>query len=181
MKKEGNMNKRIGKNLIGIPLLILSVCLSLNAHSYLDENDERDMNRRHMEIISRLVDCGLYDGRIILSVKNEIGLTSDQEEKIENLMLDYEAFSIRNSGEIKIKELRFASYLKSGEMDREEVAKHIREISKEKTDMIVRHLNHVLDLKEILTPVQRRKMAELRDKWRASRRMPDKENILPED
>lgn len=170
------MNKQFAKYTIGILLLILSIYFSLSGHSYLDENNDRDMNRRHMEIISRLVDCGLYDGRIILRVKDKIGLTSDQEEKIENRMLDYEAFYIRNSGEIKIKELRFASYLKSGQMDRAEVAKHIREIGKEKTDMIVRHLNHLLDLKEILTPAQRRKMAELRDKWRESKRKPGKEN-----
>ena len=173
------MNKRIGLIIIGILLLIIPIYLSLSGHPF--EMGEREMNRRHMEIISNLVDCGLYDGRIILSVKDKIGLTAAQEEKIENLMLDYEAFSIRNSGEIKIKELRFASYLRSGEMDRKEVAKHIREISKEKTDMIVRHLNHVLDLKEILTPDQRRKMAELRDKWRKSKKKASDENKPPLD
>jgi Spy/CpxP family protein refolding chaperone len=176
MNEEGSMNKRTGLIIIGIFLFIVPISFSLSGHPFPFEIDEREMNRRHMEIISNLVDCGLYDGRIILSVKDKIGLTADQEEKIENLMLDYEAFSIRNSGEIKIKELRFASYLRSGEMDRNEVAKHIREISKEKTDMIVRHLNHVLDLKEILTPDQRRKMAELRDKWRESRQKHRGEN-----
>lgn len=176
MKKEVSMNKRTGLIISGLLLFIVPIYFSLSGHPFPFGTDEREMNHRHMEIISNLVDCGLYDGRIILSVKDKIGLTAAQEEKIENLMLDYEAFSIRNSGEIKIKELRFASYLKSGEMDRKEVAKHIREISNEKTDMIVRHLNHVLDLKEILTPDQRRKMAELRDKWRESKRIPGVEN-----
>lgn len=162
------MNKRIF--FILSVLVVLSLHTGLNAHAYPGESKEKkEKSRGHRGVIAMLADNDLYGGRTLLKVKDQLALTKEQEEKIETLMLDYEAFTIRHSGEIKIKELRFASYLKSGQMDRGEVEKHIREISKEKTDMIVQHMNHLLDLKAILTPAQLHKMAELRDKWRAQR------------
>jgi len=160
------MNKRLP--IVLLFLSVLSVHTGLSAHACYP-GDEKEISRGHPGIFAMLADDNLYDGRILLKVKDELGLTKAQEEKIENLMLDYEAFTIRHSGEIKIKELRFASYLKSGHMDRGEVEKYIREISKEKTDMIVQHMNHLLDLKAILTPGQLRKMEEIRDKWKVGR------------
>ena len=47
-------------------------------------------------------------------------------------------------------------------MDRKEVEKHIRQISKIKTDMIVDYMNYLLDVKEILTPAQREKIKQLK-------------------
>jgi Spy/CpxP family protein refolding chaperone len=81
-------------------------------------------------------------------------LTGKQEERIENLMLRHEAFSIRNSGEIKIKELQFAAYLKTGKTDRKEMGMYIREISRVKTNLIVHYMNYLLDVRDVLTPQQ---------------------------
>lgn len=165
------MNKRISVGIIILFVLVLSVHTGLSAHTYPGETPgKKKVSRRHMGLMTMLADNDLYDGRILLEKKKELGLTPEQEEKIESLMLDYEAITIRYSGEIKIKELRFASYLKSGQMDRDEVEKYIREISKEKTNMIVQQMNHLLDLKAILTPGQLRKMAEIREKWKARRK-----------
>lgn len=160
------MNKRL--SVIILVLSVLSVHTGLSAHAYYP-GDEKEISRGHPGIFAMLADNNLYDGRILLEAKDKLGLTKEQEEKIEDLMLDYEAFTIRHSGEIKIKELRFASYLKSGHMDRGEVEKYIREISKEKTNMIVQHMNHLLDLKAILTPGQLLKMEEIREKWKTVR------------
>ncbi len=152
-------------------LLVLPVHTGLIAHAYPEDTKERrKISRGHIGFMAWLADSGLYDGRTLLRVKAELELTKEQTEKIETMMLDYEAFSIRNRGEIKIKELRFASYLKSGQMDRGEVEKYIREVSKEKTDMIVSHLNHLLDLKAILTPGQLRKMADIMEEWKTRRK-----------
>ncbi len=126
---------------------------------------------KHMRIAFFMTENKLYDGRIILFAKGKIGLTQKQEEKIEDLMLDHEAFSIRNSGEIKIRELRFASYLKSerGKIGREEVGKRIREISEIKTRLIIHYMNHLLDLKAVLTPGQLQKLAALQEKFKKSK------------
>ena len=151
---------------IFIQMVLMTVFFTNPLSAYMDITKERP--HRYAEIAVFLAESDLYDARLILKVKDKIGLTNEQEEKIENIMLVHEAFLIRNSAEIKIKELRFASYLKSqpGEMDRRQVEKYIREISKEKTDLIVHCMNYLLDLKEILTPTQLQKMAEIRKKMK---------------
>lgn len=101
-----------------------------------------------------MVDTNLYDGRFLLANRDKLNLNHNQIEKIEDLILDYESYIIRYNAEIKIKELRFASYLKSERMDRKEMEKYIRAIGNEKTNMIVRYINYLLDIKKILTNSQ---------------------------
>jgi Spy/CpxP family protein refolding chaperone len=101
-----------------------------------------------------LADSNLVDGRRLLEIKARIGLTAEQEKKIEDLVLEQEAFNIRRSAEIKIKEVRFAAYLRAGKLDRKGMASYIREISAEKTALIVNYINYLLDVRELLTPRQ---------------------------
>ena len=110
-----------------------------------------------------LTESNLFDGRWLLEKKDKIALTRAQEEKIENLMLAHEAFSIRCTAEIKIKELQFAAYLKTGKIDRKEIEKHIREIGKEKTNLIVDHLNYLLDLRNLLTNRQIETLMQIKE------------------
>ncbi len=154
---------------IFIQMVLMMMFFTTPLSAYTDMAKENP--HRHAEIAVFLAESDLYNARLILKMKDKIGLTNEQEEKIEDIMLAHEAFVIRNSAEIKIKELRFASYLKSepGEMDRRQVEKYIREISKEKTDLIVHCMNYLLDLKEILTPSQLQKMAEIRKKMETLR------------
>jgi Spy/CpxP family protein refolding chaperone len=156
-------------------LLFLSG-LSVNAHPG-EHSRKKDIKR--LKTLFFMAENDLYDGRLILKVKDKVGLTKEQEEKIQDLMLDHEAFTLRSGAEIKILELRFASYLKSGsdEMDRKQVAAHIREISNKKTDLIVHYMNHLLDLKEILTPDQVQKMAEIREKMKTLKLKERRERI----
>jgi Spy/CpxP family protein refolding chaperone len=122
-----------------------------------------------------LAESNLYDGRWLLEKKDKIGLTGEQQEKIEDLMLVHEAFSIRNSGEIKIKELRFAAYLKTGNMDRKQMEQHIREISREKTALIVNYANYLLDVRNILTPQQLKTLEHLKEQKRTEARKKKRE------
>jgi len=108
----------------------------------------------HFGYFNFLAKSNLYDGRVLLRVKEKIDLSDRQIEKIENLMLEHEAFSIRNSAEIKIKELRFATYLKAGKLNRQETEKFIRDISAEKTDLIVNYINYLVDIRALLTSRQ---------------------------
>jgi len=103
----------------------------------------------------------LFDARILLFQKDRIGLTEEQRQKAENLMLSYEEDTLQESAEIKVLELKFASYLESEKVDRKEIKKLINEISKRKTDCILKYLNYLLDLQEILTPQQVEKLKEL--------------------
>ncbi len=124
--------------------------------------DARKLNR-----MLSLSESNLYDGRRILEYGEELGLTAKQRKKTETLMMAQEAFSIRNQAEIKIKELEFASYLKSGQMERKEVEKYIRAISKERTALLVHYINYLLDIRGLLTPAQKEKLTQIREKRKA--------------
>lgn len=129
--------------------------------------EKQDASRmwREIERTMPLSGHNLLNGRILLKYREKINLTPKQVEKIETLMMEYESFYISKTGEIKSKELRFAFYLRSGkkELDRKEMAKYIREISSIKTDVIVTHVNYLLDLKNLLTPQQRKTLETLEE------------------
>ena len=151
-----NQSKAKETRIMIIFMCLVAMCVGafvlLNAQQEDSHREDEAFNRkRHLFF---LTDNNLFDGRMVLKIKDKIGLTGKQEEKIENLMLEHEAFSIRSSGEIKIKELRLAVYLRAGKTDRKEMEMYIREISKIKTDMIVHYVNYLLDVRDALTPRQ---------------------------
>jgi Spy/CpxP family protein refolding chaperone len=141
------------------------------------QKDEVFKRKRHLFF---LTDNNLIDGRMLLKIKDKIGLTGKQEERIENLMLEHEAFSIRNSGEIKIKELQFAAYLKTGKTDRKEMEMVIREISKIKTNLIVHYMNYLLDVRDVLTPRQLETLKQMKEKKKAEIRKREKQKSKKE-
>ncbi len=144
----------------------------LNAYPVPQDPEEGPFNPIRTAFL--MAENNLYDARLILAAKEEIGLTKEQAEKIENLMLENEANTIRQSAEIKIQELRFTSFLKSQskKIDRKQVEEYIREISRKKTTMIVHHINYLLDVKQILTPTQLHKLAEIRAKTNPFKSIP---------
>jgi Spy/CpxP family protein refolding chaperone len=156
----GNENRML---IIFICLVLLCVgpIVLLNAQQKdKPQKDEVFKRKRHLFF---LTDNNLFDGRRLLKIKDKIVLTREQVEKIENLMLEHEAFSIQNSGKIKIKELQFAAYLKTGKTDRKEMEAYIREISKEKTNLIVHYMNYLLDVRDVLTPQQLETLKQMKE------------------
>jgi Spy/CpxP family protein refolding chaperone len=109
-----------------------------------------------------MAENNLFEARFILRLKNEIGLTPAQEQKIENMMLAKEEAAIRRSSDIKVLELKFAALLKSNQIDRREMEKMAREIGKLKTDLQVDHLNYLLDVRDALTAEQIQKIDKLK-------------------
>jgi Spy/CpxP family protein refolding chaperone len=95
-----------------------------------------------------------YNGYFILKFRERLTLTDQQIQKIKKLIIEYKEFSIRNSAEVKIKELRLAYSLKQENIDREELDQQIRSLSKHKVDQVIKYLNYLLDLSEVLTPEQ---------------------------
>ena len=117
-----------------------------------------------------MAENNLFEARFILHLKSEIGLTAQQEQKIENMMLAYEENAIRRGSDIKVLELKFASLLKGNRIDRREMEKMAREIGKLKTDLQVDHLNYLLDVRDTLTPEQIQKLEKMKEKFRGDMR-----------
>lgn len=162
------MNQRIKNEtrmlifFIYLAVLCLGTFVLLNAQP--DNSPQKDQAFKRKRHLFFLTDNNLFDGRMLLKMKDKIGLTRKQEERIENLMLEHEAFSIRNSGEIKIQELQLAAYLKTGKTDRKEMEMYIREISRIKTNLIVKYMNYLLDLRDLLTPQQLETLKQMKEK-----------------
>ena len=89
-------------------------------------------------------------------------MSEEQIKKVENLLLVFEENAIKRNADVKIRELRFASYLKSGKIDRRKMERQLKIISKIKTNFLINSVNYLLDLKQIMTPVQIEKLKEIK-------------------
>jgi Spy/CpxP family protein refolding chaperone len=124
-----------------------------------------------------MAENNLFEARMILHMKGEIGLTAQQEQKIEDMMLAYEENAIRRGSDLKVLELKFASLLKGNRIDRREMEKQARQIGAMRTDLQVGHLNYLLDVRDTLTAEQVQKLEKLKEKFRS--RLMDKMGKMP--
>lgn len=146
-----------------IKLMIVIICLvvflfNLNLKANIEG---RDIIKKTQAGVF-LAEKNLFDARFIMRFKEDINLSKEQEKKVENLLLAFEENSIKKSAEIKIRELRFASYLKSEKINREKIERQLKTISKMKTDFLIDYINYLLDLKQIMTHAQIEKLKKIK-------------------
>ena len=115
-----------------IIVIFLTILFILFSFLFLNATHQNDHLKNQFKIGFYMADKNLFDAYFILKVKDKIGLNEKQENKIENIVLSFRESSIRKNAEIKIKELRLASYLKSEKIDRKYIERVVREISKMK-------------------------------------------------
>lgn len=117
---------------------------------------------RHARFGIMMAEKNLFPAKLLLRVKDEIGLTQEQTNKIEKMEGLYQESDIRKQADIKIQELKFHSYLKGDQIDRSKMEKMIRAIAKMRTDSQIDHINFLLDLRNILTPEQIAKIEDIK-------------------
>lgn len=144
-----------------ISLLILFLMLSLAIPAQPNKKPWPHM-LNNLRFGLYMAENNLFEARFILRLKNEIGLTAAQEQKIENMMLANEEVVIRRASDIKVLELKFAALLKSNRIDRREMEKMARAMGTLKTDLQVDHINYLLDVRDTLTPEQVLKIEKLK-------------------
>jgi len=113
-----------------------------------------------------MAENNLFEARFILRLKGEIGLSAQQEKRIEDLMLAYEEKAIRRGSDVKVLELRFAALLRGNRIDRREMEKLAREIGNMRTDLQIGHLNYLLDVRDALSAEQVQKLEKMKEKLR---------------
>lgn len=152
------MNKRILALLVLLPL---AAALA----------PARDGRRLPPNLVSGLrfglhmAEDNLVEARLVLRLKEEIGLSAEQQKQIENLMLAYEETCIRRGSDIKVLELKFAALLRGKRIDRRAMEKMAREIGDRRTDLQVGHLNYLLDIRDVLTDEQAGKIESLKRRF----------------
>ena len=86
----------------------------------------------------------------------------------------FQEANIRANADLKIQEMKLKSYIKKDNIDRKKMEKMIRDIAKFKTDMQIDRMNYLLDVRNVLTPEQIKKIEALkkekRQKWMKKRK-----------
>ncbi len=121
-----------------------------------------------------LVDKNLFPAPMLLRHKDDIGLTAEQVSKIEKMQEQQQESFIKKQAEINVKELKLSTFLKEEKIDRGKLESMILEIGKMRTDLQVQHINHLLDLRDLLTAEQLKKLENFKQdrmKERMGKRM----------
>jgi len=157
------MNKKIIILAIAA-LMVSSIAFTLEP----GPTDHRMM--RHAGYRIMMAEKNLLPARMLLKFKDEIGLTDEQVAKIGKMQDAYQEAAIKKQADVKVQELKLNSYLKEDKVDRGKMEKMIRAIAQMRTDSQIDHINYLLDLKDVLTPEQVKKIDELK-KDRMHKRM----------
>lgn len=163
------MGERMKKQ-IGFLTLFIIIIMLLNLAS--SENPVKRYSPEMVHFGYFLFEHNLYGARFVLKSKQKITLSDSQEKKIENLLIYFEEYVVKEQSEIKIMELKFVYAMKFDKIDRKMVAENIRKISRRKTDFSVNYLNYLLDIKEILNAKQLTKLKQIRRSFRQPERRP---------
>jgi Spy/CpxP family protein refolding chaperone len=117
---------------------------------------------RHAGFGILMAEKNLFPAFILLEHKEDIGLNQDQVAKIEKMQELHKETFIRKQADIKVKELKFKTFMKQDQVNRGKMETMIREIAKMKTDVQIAHINYLLDLKNLLTPEQIQKLEDFK-------------------
>jgi hypothetical protein len=100
----------------------------------------------------------LFSPRLILHNRENLKLSTKQIDAIENEILIFETFQIRNGAKIKINELELVSLLSKKNINKNELAKKIRKSGKLKTESFIEYIKHLFKIKDILSDIQIKKL-----------------------
>jgi Spy/CpxP family protein refolding chaperone len=142
--------------LVIMGLMLVSMSLTLESAPR-----QRKM-MRHTGFGLMMAEKNLFPAFMLLKFKDEIGLTEAQIDKLEKMQQSSQEARIKKQADIKIQELRMKAYLKEDNIDRGKMEKMLRGIAKMRTDSQVDYINHLLDIKNVLTPEQMKKLEEIK-------------------
>lgn len=121
---------------------------------------------QHLKFGLQMIENNLFEARMILRFKAEIGLNAEQVKKIEDMMLAQEEQGIRRDADIKVLEVKFAALMREPKVNRKEMEKMLRQLGQLRTDLQVDHMNYLLDVRGTLTAEQIAKLDGFKRKFR---------------
>jgi Spy/CpxP family protein refolding chaperone len=145
-----------------IILLITGLMLAM-AYFTMDAQMMPQRMMEHARFGIMLVDKNLFPAPVLLKHKDDIGLTAEQVGKIEKMQVQQQETFIKKQAEINVKELKLGTFLKEDKIDRGKLEGMIQEIGKMRTDLQVQHINHLLDLRDLLTADQLKKLENFKE------------------
>ena len=108
--------------------------------------------------------------RLLLQVKDKIGLSAEQEKKLTAMIEAHEQWVINFEADMKIKTLKLRTTLAADKLNLEDAEGLIRAQADMHAEMQIGRLHFQQDLKALLTPEQLLKITELKKEFRAQGR-----------
>jgi Spy/CpxP family protein refolding chaperone len=103
---------------------------------------------------------------IMLSHRQELGLTPAQVTELEQLRAGFEREAIKRDADLRVAQMDVATLLKSDPVDLGKVEAKIREIERTRADLRIARVRAIEQAKAQLTPDQRARLARvLADPW----------------
>jgi Spy/CpxP family protein refolding chaperone len=91
-------------------------------------------------------------------VKAELGLTDQQVDRLRQIILNAQKSAIKTRANMAVSGIELRELLLAEKPDRDAVMKKVREISKQREEMMQQHAEALLDAKTVLTPEQQKKI-----------------------
>jgi Spy/CpxP family protein refolding chaperone len=91
-------------------------------------------------------------------VRTALGLTDQQAERLRQIALDTEKFTVKTRAEVAVRGMDLRELLRADKPEREAVMKKVQEISDLRGQIMKQHMEALLATKTVLTPEQQRKM-----------------------
>jgi Spy/CpxP family protein refolding chaperone len=97
-------------------------------------------------------------------MRRELGLTDDQTKRLRELRLQAQKSAIRSRADLETKQLELQELLNAQTPDRAAIDRTIREIGEQHATQMKADIDMRLGLQSVLTPDQRKKMNDLRER-----------------
>jgi len=150
-------------------IFVMSVLLLVSFTSLLEAKAGNPGMLKHMRQGVRMAEKNLFPAQILLKLKERINLTKDQVRTIEKMRDAHQESAIRRTADIKVLELKIGSYMEKEKINIGKLEKMLRQVAAMKTDLTVANINYLLDLRDLLTPEQIKKIESVKGEMRRMR------------
>jgi Spy/CpxP family protein refolding chaperone len=99
-------------------------------------------------------------------MRTELGITEQQAERLRQIAVDAEKFSVKTRADIAVRSMELRELLRADKPEREAVMKKVQEISDLRGQVMKQRIDSLLATKAVLTPEQQKKMRAFREHQR---------------
>ena len=154
---------------------VIALIAAIGAGVYLvaqmgPDDPEQGCGMFRMQRAGMGMDEGFSPMHMLLRIKDEIGLSAEQENKLNALRTAHGERAIKLDADMKIKGLKLRTLLAAEKVNLKEAEQLIREEAGLRADLHIGRLRLHQDIKALLTPEQRAKAEELKKNFRGSMR-----------
>jgi|GEM_PF-3579541 len=151
--------------LTGILLASSAVCLwSQGNRSYAPHYREMREGRDHFR--THMIHRHMVSAQMLLNLKDELSLTESQLNKIRDLQSRHAKDNIDLESKIKLQRVELQELLTRENINRQKIEAVLTELGDLKTRFEISLVNHLLDLKDVLTDDQQKKLESMKNERR---------------